>query len=275
MSEVLERFAVLMLHPRCNMRCDFCITDNGMATMSFAQGVETLALLRARGFGNVVFGGGEPTVWPHDVTALAAHAKALGFSTQLGTNGVALPDDFTAQCAFDRYVLPLDAADAATHDLLRHHRGGHHHCIMTRLAQLRGASRSVTVSTVVTQRNANTLSQLADTLVDYAALGGQLHAWHLYRFLPYGRGGAKHADDLDISEAVYHDACNTVRARQLPFRVFKRPDMRHSKHVDFFWYEGHTLHAGSERWSTHAPDAETESQAMGWPCQACGEAATA
>lgn len=275
MPELHERVAVLMLHAGCNMHCDFCISDNRISEMSFAQGVEALGRLRARGFGNVVFGGGEPFVWRHGVAELAARAKALGFLTQIGTNGVALPPYFERLECFDRYVLPLDAADAKTHNDLRHYRGEHYQIIAGRLELLREVGRPVTISTVVTSRNAETLALLADYLEGYVRRGGQLHAWHLYKFLPYGRGGARHAETLDLSLAAYHAACDIVRSRALPFRVYKRPDMRHSRNVDFFWHEGDSFMAGSESWSTRAPEPGEAASAMGWPCETCASATPA
>lgn len=272
MSEVQDRVAVLLLHPGCNMHCDFCITDSRFSSMTFEQGVEALERLQARGFGNVVLGGGEPLAWRHDLLALAAQAKAMGFVTQVGTNGVALPADFEHLACFDRYVLPMDAASAALHNQLRHYRGRHHQIIMERLERLRIAGRTVTVSTVVTALNRHALPSIADWLEAYAQRGGSLHAWHLYKFLPYGRGGARQAETLGVGLEAYQTACEAVCSRDLPFRVYKRPDMRHSRNVDFFWFEGNELRAGSEAWSVQAPTGDEAAFAMGWPCEAASGA---
>lgn len=268
MSVVPDRVAVLLLHPGCNMHCDFCITDSRFSSMTFEQGAEALERIKVRGFGNVVLGGGEPFAWKHDLLALAGQAKAMGLVTQVGTNGIALPADYEHLHCFDRYVLPLDAAEAALHNHLRHYRGRHHQIIIERLERLREVERAVTVSTVVTALNRDALSAIADWLEAYVQRGGRLHAWHLYKFLPYGRGGGRHAGTLDLSLTAYQTACEAVRSRPLPFRVYKRPDMRHSRNVDFFWYEGHEFCAGSEAWSIRAPAGDEAAFALGWPCEA-------
>ena len=167
---------------------------------------------------------------------------------QVGTNGISMPEDPAGVDVIDRYVLPLDAAEAAIHNQSRRYGAGHHALVLGRLETLREAGKSVTVSTVVTTRNSSHLEGIADLLHDYTARGGRLHAWHLYKFIPEGRGGAAHADELDIAEAAYDAACARVKPRCTGFRVYKRKDMRHSRSVDFFWMEDGALRTGSEVW---------------------------
>jgi len=243
-----EKIAVLFLHPACNMSCTFCITDNALDTMTFAQAQEVLAVARSRSMTNVVFGGGEPFAWPHDMLRLAGWAKSQGHFVQVGTNGISMPEEPAYVDVIDRYVLPLDAAEASIHNQSRRYGAGHHGLVLGRMEALRHAGKSVTVSTVVTTRNSGHLEGIAELLNDYAARGGRLHAWHLYKFIPEGRGGATHADELDIAEAAYDAACARVKDRCAGFRVFKRKDMRHSRSVDFFWMEDGVLRTGSEVW---------------------------
>ncbi len=238
--------AVLMLHPGCNMSCSYCVTENSMSSMRYEQALGVLDEAVRRRIGNVVLGGGEPFAWPPDAMRLAREAKRRGFVVQIGTNGVALPPNYEHAEAVDRYVLPLDGATASAHDALRHHPGGHHRVIVERLACLREADKSVTVSTVVTALNLGELESLAHFLNAYAREGGRLHAWHLYRFLPRGRGGARNAPRLRVGETTYEKACAHAKAAAKGYAVFKRKDMQHSRTVDFFWYEGDRLCVGSE-----------------------------
>jgi MoaA/NifB/PqqE/SkfB family radical SAM enzyme len=241
-----KEIGVVFLQPGCNMQCAFCITDNRFSTMTMSQAVSMLDHLWTRGIHNVVLGGGEPFAWEPGVLKLAAEAKARGFYVQIGTNGVALPKGFSVHPTVDRYVLPLESVDPFFHNTMRLHAGGHHQIILDRLEKLRADGKPVTVSTVVSSPSAAELPRLADFLSDYVVQGGRLHAWHLYRFIPSGRGGSRHERDLFIEEDAYDDACAAVKAQQPIFTLFKRKDMRHSKTVDFFWYEGNTICAGSE-----------------------------
>ena len=254
------RIAVVFLHPGCNMTCAFCVTENTIDIMDYAQAVRMLHAIRERGMDSVVLGGGEPFTWPHDVVPLTAEAKDLGFHVQVGTNGVALPDGYERIESIDRYVLPLDAAGSEAHNRLRCYQDGHHQVILDRLMRLRDARKAVTVSTVVNAWNIDALPEIAAFLQTYQASGGTIHAWHLYKFIPQGRGGAEHADSLDISEQAYHAACDHVRATNPGFDVFKRRDMFHSRTVDFFWYEDGRIVVGSEVWERRA-DSEVRSAA--------------
>lgn len=237
--------AVVFLQPDCNMCCRFCVTEDGFDVMSSAAADGLLQTLRARGFHTVTLGGGEPFAWPGDVLALAARAKELGFCVQIGTNGIAVPEDFAAVPWVDRYVLPLESVDAAVHDGLRRYRGQHHRIVLDRLRRLQQAGRSVTVSTVVTSANRSGLPQLARFLADYHAVARNVHAWHLYRLLPHGRGGAVHGTDLQVASEDYRAACDAMQALGLPFAVFRRQDMYRSRTVEFFWSEDGRVVSGA------------------------------
>ncbi len=246
-----KTIAVIMLHAHCDMRCMFCITDNRLEVMTPQQYTDTLDTLRQQGFDNLVLGGGEPFAWPHGLPVAAQHAKERGFYVQVGTNGVRMPDDAAYPQWVDRYVLPLDAATPTIHNRLRPlSRGdsGHYELMTRRLAQMRRHDRAVTVSTVISRANLDNFIQIGDYLADYVASGGRLHAWHLYRFIPEGRGGKYHAHQLAISDQEFDDAVACARAQRYPFTLFKRPNMQHSATVDFFWYEQGNRCVGSKRW---------------------------
>ena len=247
-----RRIAVVFLHGGCAMRCLFCVSDTALEGMTPALFARTLDLLEERGFEEVVIGGGEPTEWPHDWRTAARAAKARGFLVQLGTNGRLLPPGYTGYDDVDRYVLPLDGATAETHDRLRPSGGrageSHHRLILRRLEELRAAGREATVSTVVNALNVREIGGIAARLNHHVENGGRLHAWHLYRFLPVGRGGARHAAELALSGASYGAAVALARAAAPDLTLYKRPDMRHSRTVDFFWNRGGAVVTGSEVW---------------------------
>lgn len=239
--------AVVLLHPRCNMTCTFCVTPDGaFEALGFDEAVGVLDRLVARGVRSVVFGGGEPFAWEHDLVALARAARERGLVVQVGTNGIALPAGFADLDAIDRWVLPLESVDAQVHDALRRHGPGHHALVLARLAALRAAGREVTVSTVVNAQSHHGIAALADLLRAYDEAGGRIHAWHLYRFLPYGRGGARNRARLELSAEDYAAAVETARALALPFRVFRRTDMYRSRNVEFTWRAGGRVRSGIE-----------------------------
>ncbi len=232
-----------MLHPGCNMTCKFCVSEETFSSMSWSQALSLLDLLKKCGIGNVVFGGGESFTWEHDVTRLARIAKQRGFFTQVGTNGIWMPEGIERQPAFDRFILPLESADPDLHNSLRQFRRQHHQIVIDRLERLKRAGKSVTVSTVVTRKNIETLPDLGFWLRGYQRGGGNLHAWHLYKFIPEGRGGRPNAAQLSVEGAAYDAPCDRVRQMNLGLTIFKRPNMFQSRTVHFFWYQGNRLQA--------------------------------
>jgi MoaA/NifB/PqqE/SkfB family radical SAM enzyme len=240
-----KRIASLFLLPDCDMRCRFCASEDDFSVMSLSQAAELLEALRALGLRNVVFGGGEPFLWPHGIERLTGLARDLGFLVQVCTNGVSLPAGFDGIDSIDRYILPLESIDPHVHDALRPHPGGHHRLVLDRIESLAGSEKQLTVSTVVTRDNVDRLDGLAEFLVRTRDRGVDLHAWHLYRFLPVGRGGTASAGRLAIDDDRFMRACSAVKGLGLPFRVFRRDNMLRSSSVEFFWFENDRLEIGS------------------------------
>lgn len=241
-----KRIASLFLLPQCDMTCSFCASESDFSVMSFAQAGELLHALRSRSIRSVVFGGGEPFLWPHDLGRLTRLARDLGFLVQVCTNGVSLPAGFEHIATIDRYILPLESIDSSIHDRLRPHPGGHHRLVMDRIDSLSGSERQLTVSTVVTRDNVDRLSEVADFLARAVAGGVDVHAWHLYRFLPVGRGGTVNAEQLEITLDEFVRSCAELKRRELPFRVYRRDNMLRSSSVEFFWFENGRLEVGSQ-----------------------------
>jgi MoaA/NifB/PqqE/SkfB family radical SAM enzyme len=227
----MKNYAVVMLGERCQMRCQFCATDDAMGTFSWQEAIDRLRALRKDGVHGVVFGGGEPFLWPHGLFRLTRFARELGFHVQIGTNGMHLPADFALEPSVDRWVLPLESVAAAVHNELRPSRFDHHEIILSRLATLAAAGKPVTISTVVTRRNVAGLGALLTWLEDYQARSNNLHAWHLYHLLLVGRGGSQSAH-LRIDDSHFEALRSALRTDR--FRVFFRGNMFASRNVDFF-----------------------------------------
>lgn len=247
--------AVVLLQPQCNMTCTFCVTEDGFDTLSFDEALALLDHLAATGTSSVVLGGGEPFHWPGDVVRLARAARERGLAVQVGTNGVDLPAGFAELDCFDRWVLPLESADPGPHQDMRRFEQRHHALILERLAALQRARRSVTLSTVLTKVNVAGVEDVGRFLCDYHAVAQNVHAWHLYQFLPLGRGGARHQAELAIPEADYRAAVAAAKRLALPFRVFQRTNMYRSKSVQFYWRAEGRLVAGGEPLELRGPQA--------------------
>jgi MoaA/NifB/PqqE/SkfB family radical SAM enzyme len=236
-----KTIASIYLLPDCNMSCRFCGSELDFAVIAPDQARALLAYLREQGFTQVVLGGGEPFLWPHDLLDLCRRARAMGFLVQVCTNGTRMPVGIEHEPAIDRFILPLEAATPELHDKLRIHPRGHHTQVLEQMARLAAAGRSFTLSTVVTRENLHELPLLADHLQDLRTAGANLHAWHLYRFLPTGRQGRVHGPELITSTQAYRRAVDDVRSRDRGFTIYRRSDMLRSSTVAYFWAEDGAL----------------------------------
>ena len=237
-----KAIASIFLLPDCNMACTFCASEFGFDTLSMANATALLERLRSQGIRRVVLGGGEPFLWPHGLLDLCKAAKALNFEVQVCTNGTLIPKGFEHEPAIDRFILPLEALRPQVHDQLRVLPGGHHHPrVMATVDRLLTAGHSLTFSTVVTRENHGDLASLADWLEGLAARGARIHAWHLYRFLPVGRGGRRHARDLEIPLTAYLKAVEALRTRDRGFRIYRRDNMQKATTVAYYWSQDGAL----------------------------------
>jgi len=241
-----KRIASLFLLPQCDMTCRFCASESEFSVMTFEQAVGLLEALREQGIRNVVFGGGEPTLWPHDPERLCGVARRLGFFVQLCTNGVGLGAALERRPEFDRCILPLESMDPAVHDALRQLASGHHALVLRRIAELSDAKVELSLATVVTRENLSGLTAIGEHLTEARRSGAAIHAWHLYRFLPVGRAGRAQSERLGVSRAEYLGACASARAAAKGYSVYRRNNMLRSRSVEFFWFEGRRLRVGFE-----------------------------
>lgn len=232
--------AVAFLLPDCDLACPFCGAAEDFESMSVRAAHELVLGLAAAGVASLVLGGGEPTLWPHDPFALAREAHRRGLEVQLSTNGRALPPGFAEEPAIARYMLPLDAAAPALHDRLRAS-PGHHALVWRRLTALAAAGKPASVATVVTAENAGDLPALAAALAEHARAGARLHSWHLYRFTPTGRAGARHAARFALALEAFDGAVAPLADPALPFRVYRRRELYASRRIAFVWQARESL----------------------------------
>jgi MoaA/NifB/PqqE/SkfB family radical SAM enzyme len=242
------KVAVLMLTPQCNMHCGFCGAEAGFDSIPYADAAALVDRLAAGGTQSLVLGGGEPFLWKQDLFKLAHHARQRGLLTQVGSNGTLAPQDDAALHEFDRWILPVESMDAAVHDGMRPYEGGHLHQVRHLLERLRRLGREATVSTLVSQENFEPLGRIGAWLQDYQEGGGRLHAWHLYKFLPVGRGGRFQAARFATDPEDFNALGALLKRRYPALKIYLRPDMYHSKETSFYWWHEGALQGLGPGW---------------------------
>lgn len=234
----MARVAVLFLTPACNMSCAFCGAEKGFDGIPYGEAAALVDRFAAQGVESVVLGGGEPFLWKHGLAQLARRVRERGMLAQVGTNGTLPPAEDAALHEFDRWILPLESVEGHIHDSLRPFEGGHLHKVIVLMERLRKQGLELTISTLVTHENFDSVFEVGAFLSWYKRKGGRLHAWHLYRFLPVGRGGSLNHSRFATVPGVFEALGDLVKRRFGSLRIYLRPDMYHSKDTSFYWWQG-------------------------------------
>ena len=240
MTNIID-VGVLMLTARCDMHCAFCIADNGFVDIDPDDSETILEALAHQGIKELVLGGGEPFCWRGDLLSLARSAKKYNFNVQVGTNATHFKASMARCSDVDRWVLPLESPDAKIHDALRPGFGSNFDHVTGAMQACLEAGREITVSTVVSKESLDQLPALTDYLETWIKKGGKLHAWHLYRFQPEGRGGQDNASRFEIPVETYRRQCHALREKHPDLNILLRPDLYRSHQVAFYWREGRRL----------------------------------
>lgn len=236
------KIAVLMPTLSCQMDCEFCINELTMQSFEKDDVDKIKKILRDENFESVIIGGGEPLLWKYGVFNFIDEIKHHNYLVQVGTNGILLEENFHARSDVNRWVLPLESLNSVTHNKMRPSKVNHHQIILKRIEKLQLKENSLTLSTVITERNKKELLELAEYFRSFHESGNKpIHAWHLYQFVPTGRGGEFNKDILLLNIQEYEQICETIIKLNLPFKVFKRRNMPQSKTVTFFWKEKNSI----------------------------------
>lgn len=140
----------------CNLHCTYCFgqfpgVSRPPPKVDWRRILEALAVSRVQ---RVNFSGGEPTLFP-ELVPLLKHARGLGLSTSIVTNGKKLTDEVISLC--DAVALSIDsdseAVNAQLGRLTRGERSSYLRVMRLLAARVRKAQKVLKVNTVVTSIN--------------------------------------------------------------------------------------------------------------------------
>ena len=150
----------------CNLRCVHCYasasTQPAQGELSFAEGIELLEDLAEFGVPAVLFSGGEPLARA-DTVQLIQHARALGLSCTLSTNGLLIDDamaDLLAHVGLKYVGISIDGSQDR-HDRLRGQRGAFDASVDA-IRRLRARGIRVGVRFTVHAKNLHDLDSVID-----------------------------------------------------------------------------------------------------------------
>lgn len=183
----------------CNLRCVHCYAsatpDPLSGELTHAEGLALLDDLAGFGVPAVLFSGGEPLVRP-DALPLIRHARSLGLSCTLSTNGLLIDETMADQLAASglRYAgISLDGSQAK-HDKLRGLRGAYEGSLAA-IRRCRQRGIKVGVRFTVHALNVEDMDEVIDVCLDEGV--ERLCVYHLAYA---GRGGKMQKVDLTGDE---------------------------------------------------------------------------
>jgi radical SAM protein with 4Fe4S-binding SPASM domain len=197
----------------CNARCLHCSSNSGQpmpGELDTREALDMLDQLAGCGVVDLAVSGGEPLL-RRDLLDVVAHAKQLGLSVGIGSNGAKLTEAQAralAALGLDRLQVSLDGFGAA-HDSLRRWPGLFERALRT-IALARDAGLRVHVCFTITRFN-------VDEIEDMAALAVRqgVKRLNLSRFVATGRGTAV----LELPDEAWQDVirrCQKLREQMRP-----------------------------------------------------------
>jgi MoaA/NifB/PqqE/SkfB family radical SAM enzyme len=173
------RSRILQIHPTrlCNLRCLHCYSSSGpeeRGQLAPALLRSVLSEARAEGFTVAGFSGGEPTLY-QPLGEVLDHAKALGMTTTVTSNGMLLDERRLATLAgrVDVLAISLDGIPHS-HDLMRN-RAGAFAAMESRLDGVRRSGIPFGFIFTLTQFNLDELPWVASFTASQGAALLQIH----------------------------------------------------------------------------------------------------
>lgn len=173
----------------CNLECIHCrrldvALELAKQDMTTAQGMAFIDSLAACAKPILVFSGGEP-LHRKDLFTLARHAKSVGLTTALATNGTLIDQATACEIAaagFERVAISIDGANPKTHDKFRGIPGSFDRAIHGFL-NLKRAGVSMQINCTLARHNLAEREKLYELALTLGA-----DALHVFMLVPVGCG---------------------------------------------------------------------------------------
>jgi MoaA/NifB/PqqE/SkfB family radical SAM enzyme/class 3 adenylate cyclase len=221
----MANLGYLQLTRDCLQSCRFCSNPPTGVELSLSEMKEELGRLASMGYDGVILTGGEPTISPLLLPALA-HAAELGLYSRIITNGQRLADigffREAASAGLTHIHASLHSHDARTHDFITRHPGAHE-ALTTALSHVPEVGVTADVNTVINTYNSDHLDAIVRWLVERFPFIRHV-VWN--NMDPDGNRAEKHPDciprhhefaaSLERAMTFLHASGRTFRAERVP-----------------------------------------------------------
>lgn len=198
------RVATFRITSRCTHSCKYCFVSKGVPEMDFPRLQQMFDVLARAGVQNVLLTGGEPLL-RDDFAEVVEELKGRGLGIFLDTCGDLF---FKYANVISRDVsvlgLPIDLVGGGYRGVNNFKR------ILEILAYYKRKKRrpEIRIGTVVTRDNFLSLGKIGELIARYP-----IFVWKLYQFTPQEVNAIRNRRLLEISEAMFNEAAEKVRAR--------------------------------------------------------------
>ncbi len=208
----LDRVGVTKVHwecwSDCNLGCPFCFRTRDVPVEG-ADAVHIVDAVATGGARTLAFAGGDPSL-RRDLGRLVARARGHCLRVEIQTNAQALSrETWAALRQADRVCLSLDGPTPDVHDLIRLRPGNHRHVVRT-ARELGELGVPITVRTVVTRENADTVPEIAALVAGFVTC----ERWTLLEFTPVNEG-YDNRGRYELPATAFERVVAAVQARDL------------------------------------------------------------
>ena len=196
---------------RCNMACSFCYVPFDGMKASEETALRTLRRALSWQPEAIVFGGGDPLIYPFTTALLAeANAREPRMFIQLDTNAhLTSPESLLrAACQVSLLGLPVDGITPAVSTVMRG-TASHGQRALELIRWVAEAGNAVKVNTVVSRANIDEIDRIGAAVVFSGA-----KIWSLYQFWPIGEIAVRNAREHSVPS---HDFISLVSRQQRAF----------------------------------------------------------
>ncbi len=204
----------------CNLKCEHCYRDAGLAQhdeLTLLEGKKLLRELKDLNFRLIIFSGGEP-VLREELFEWIPFAGELGLISVLGTNGTLIDEkcaERLKQAGLKRLGISIDSVDEKKHDKFRCLDGAWKQAVRG-MEDAKKAGLEFQVHTTVTKKNINEILAITDFAQD---IGAQAH--HIFFLVPTGRG--REIDAVIPSAQEYEGLIEEILLKQKSVTLELKP----------------------------------------------------
>jgi radical SAM protein with 4Fe4S-binding SPASM domain len=196
-TPTLVSFAVTR---ECNLKCKHCYSQSidspHPREFNTAEAKRLISQIAEAGAHLIIFDGGEPLM-RSDVFGLVSHARSVGLTAVMGSNGTLITPEVAVKLAdagLEAIAISLDGADAETHDAFRGLQGAWEQTLRG-IENIREVGVSFQIAPTLRRACWEQWGAIADKAKEWGA-----KAVEVFDYIPAGRGEENLEFEMTIEE---------------------------------------------------------------------------